>query len=398
MLALYLSPIYILVNLYILRWLLKWMHACSRRFKKKWVRIIVISTYIFFSTSMLTGFLLPKTELQRILKLIGNYWLGVMLYTILTVSIVDFIRFILGKIKKINQKKLHSTRTFVTVGSLCITVIIVLSMWGVVNARSIHTTDYQIQVKKSADNLKELTIVLAADFHLGYNVGTAQMQQMVDAITIQEPDLVVFAGDIFDNEYEALDNPEALISILRGIQSTYGVYACYGNHDIEEKILAGFTFRKQGEKKVSDERMDAFLAKADIRLLQDEGIYIDNAFHLYGRADFERPGRGIKVRKTPEEITADLDMTKPVIVLDHEPRELSALSNAGVDIDLSGHTHDGQMFPGNLTINLLWENACGYLKKGDMHNIVTSGVGVFGPNMRIGTKAEICRIQVQFIN
>ena len=91
-----------------------------------------------------------------------------------------------------------------------------------------------------------------------------------------------------------------------------------------------------------------------------------------------------------------MDSSKPIIVIDHEPKELQELSDAGVDLDLSGHTHDGQMFPGNLTIKLMWENACGYLKKGNMHSIVTSGVGVFGPKMRVGTKNEVCNITVTF--
>lgn len=84
-------------------------------------------------------------------------------------------------------------------------------------------------------------------------------------------------------------------------------------------------------------------------------------------------------------------------MLDHEPRELQELAEAGVDLDLCGHTHDGQMFPGNLITSLSWENSCGYLKKGEMHNIVTSGVGVFGPNMRVGTKSEICGVEVRFL-
>ena len=95
-------------------------------------------------------------------------------------------------------------------------------------------------------------------------------------------------------------------------------------------------------------------------------------------------------------LTASMDSAKPIIVIDHEPKELQELSDAGVDLDLSGHTHDGQMFPGNLTIKLMWENACGYLKKGNMHSIVTSGVGVFGPKMRVGTKNEVCNITVTF--
>ena len=91
-----------------------------------------------------------------------------------------------------------------------------------------------------------------------------------------------------------------------------------------------------------------------------------------------------------------MDLTKPVLVIDHEPRELQELADAGVDVDLCGHTHDGQLFPGNLLSGLMWENSCGYLQKDSMHNIVTSGVGVFGPDMRVGTNAEICDIRIHF--
>ena len=231
---------------------------------------------------------------------------------------------------------------------------------------------------------------------MGYNIGKDHISNMVQKMNAQDPDLVVIAGDIFDNEYESLKNPEELESILRGIQSKYGVYACYGNHDIEEKILAGFTFDTKNQEKVSDPRMDEFLEKANIRLLRDEGILVDNSFYLFGRADASRPGKDINFRKTPAEITTDMDQSKPILVIDHQPKELSELSAAGVDLDLCGHTHDGQMFPGNLTVRLMWENPCGYLQKDNMHNIVTSGVGIFGPNMRIGTKAEICPIHITF--
>ncbi len=219
---------------------------------------------------------------------------------------------------------------------------------------------------------------------------------MVERINAEEPDLVVIAGDIFDNEYEALEDPEELIDIFKGIKSRYGVYACYGNHDISEKILAGFTFGGNGQEKQSDIRMDEFLDKAGVTLLRDESVLIADSVYLYGRPDRQRPGRGIDKRKTPEEITEGMDLSKPIFVIDHQPKELQELADAGVDLDLCGHTHDGQMFPGNLTVRLMWENACGYLKKDDMHNIVTSGVGVFGPDMRVGTIAEICSVTVKF--
>ena len=142
--------------------------------------------------------------------------------------------------------------------------------------------------------------------------------------------------------------------------------------------------------------MDEFLENAGIKLLKDESVMIDDEIYLYGRPDARRPGRGITKRKTPSEITASMDKDKPIIVIDHEPSQLKALAKAGVDVDLCGHTHDGQLFPGNLTIKLMWENAYGYLKKGKMHNIVTSGVGLFGPNMRVGTKSEISVVNIHF--
>ena len=396
MIAILLSPIYILINFYIARWLIYWMQACSKHFNKKRIRFIVIAIYTFFASAILIGFLLPHGPVERIMKLIGNYWLGVMIYIILTVLIADAIRLILYKSKRIDEKILKSRRLFVISGTVCITIIATVSIWGAVNARIIRTTNYAVTINKKVEKISKLKIVMVADLHLGYNIGSSQMEQMVEKINKQNPDIVVIAGDIFDNEYEALDNPRRLINIFRNIKTKYGIYATYGNHDIKEKILAGFTFGSRKSKKESDIRMDQLLEKSNIKLLRDEGVLIEDSFYIYGRPDYKRPGRGIKERKTPQEIVSQLDTEKPIIVVDHEPSELEELATAGVDMDLCGHTHDGQLFPGNITVNLLWENAYGYLKKGNMHNIVTSGVGLFGPNMRVGTKAEITAIDVTF--
>lgn len=395
MTAILLSPLYLLVNFYILRWLIRYMSACTHHFKKKWLRAVVIALYTFLCTSLLSAFLLPVSAIQRILKHIANYWLGTFLYILLTVAFVDLVRIILKHSKRVNQEKLSSRKTFVLTGTLCIAIILTFSVWGIVNAKIVRTTNYTVDVDKKCTSIESLNVVLVADLHLGYSIDNSQMEQMVAKINAQTPDLVVIAGDIFDNEYEALYEPEKIEQTLRGIKSKYGTYACYGNHDISEKILAGFTFSGKG-KKMSDPRMDQFVEDAGIKLLRDDTLLIEDQFYLVSRPDFERPGRGITTRKTPAEITANLDQTKPIIVFEHEPRELSELSAAGADLDLCGHTHDGQMFPGNFATRLMWDNAYGYLKQGKMHSIVTSGVGVFGPNMRVGTKSEIVTIKVNF--
>lgn len=396
MIAILLSPIYILLNFYIARWLIYWMQACNKHFNKQWVRFSIIAIYTFFASAILIGFLLPYSEVERIMKLIGNYWLGVMIYIILTVLIADAIRLVLYKSKKIDENILKSRKLFVATGTICIIIIAAISIWGAMNARIIRTTKYEVTIRKKVENMKKLKIVMVADLHLGYNIGSVQMENMVKKINQQNPDIVAIAGDIFDNEYEALDNPQKLINIFRKIKTKYGVYATYGNHDIKEKILAGFTFSKRNGKKESDIRMDQLLEKSNITLLRDEGILIEDSFYIYGRPDYKRPGRGIKIRKNAKEIVASMNKQKPIIIIDHEPNELNELATAGVDMDLSGHTHNGQLFPGNITIGLLWENPYGYLKKGNMHSIVTSGVGLFGPNMRVGTIAEITSIDVNF--
>ena len=359
MLAVYLSLIYIIANSYLLIRLHRWLGTCNPLFRKTGICVAISLAYVFLVASLLIAFFLPIGPARRIMKLISNYWLGILLYLILAVLMADAICFLLFLITKRRLK----CRT-AAAGGICAMVVLVLSAWGAYNARIIQVTPYEITVNKDGGRLENLNVVLAADLHLGYNIGTAHMMQMVDKINEQNADIVVFAGDIFDNEYEALDDPEELIAVLQKIQSKHGVYACYGNHDVEEKILAGFTFGGN-KKKESSIQMDEFLERAGIHLLQDEAVLIDDSFYLYGRPDAQRPGRGINMRKTAAELMGELDTEKPVIVIDHEPKELQELADAGVDIDLCGHTHDGQMFPANLITALMWENSYGYLKKSE---------------------------------
>lgn len=413
MLYLLLLPVYIVVNIYFLREIYIWIEAIftvakneKRRRLIKAIKVVFSILYILCAVSLLIAFAIPNSladnyeiwkKIRRLFKLIGNYHEGVLIYMLFAFLLAEIVRHIYWLVMKIRKMKPHMIPLRRAIaGLICTALIVTLSLMGVYKSKIIYDTYYDINVSKSVKNMENLRIVLVADIHLGYNIDKKRVTRMVNKINEQNPDLVVVAGDIFDNEYRALDDPEELIRILVGINSKYGVYAVYGNHDIEEPILGGFTFGGKHNKESSDE-MDDFVARAGMKLLMDEGVMIDDSIYLYGRPDLHRPGKGITVRKTPEEITGDVDKNIPIIVIDHEPKELQELSDAGVDIDLCGHTHDGQIFPLNLSSRYLtWENSCGYLQKGNMHNIVTSGVGLFGLDMRVGTKAEICIIDVHF--
>lgn len=394
MAALFLAPVYILVNVYIVRWIFKWMGACNYLFQSTWFQIIFAGIYIFLASSLLTGFLIKKPRrLHTFLKNTGNYFLGIFMYILMTVGIVDLCRLILKYL--FHASWIESKMAFVITGCICSLFIITISAYGIIHTWKLKITSYHVSVNKKVSNTSGIKIVLLADMHFGQNVSHLHAKQMVKKINALKPDLVCIAGDVFDNDYDSIGYPEKVVKYLRRIQSVYGTYACWGNHDLNEPILAGFTF-KGGKKDLLDDRMEHLLKDAGIHLLEDEAVLVDDKFYIVGRNDAERSKKLNFRRLTPAQLTQNLNQSKPIIFIDHQPKELQEIADAGADLDLCGHTHNGQMFPGNLTIHLFWKNACGYLKKDRLHNIVTSGSGVWGPNMRIGTDNEICLIQVDF--
>lgn len=394
MAALFLAPLYILINFYVVRWMIRWMSACHRLFQTMAFRVSFVGIYIILATALLTGFLIKKpAALHRILKHIGNYFLGTFVYILMVVAVVDLVRLILKYI--FHAPFIGQRSTFVVTGLFCTLLIISLSTYGILHVTHVKTTSYNVNIAKKVNGMDSLKVVLLADTHFGYSMGTSQARRIVEKINAEDPDVVCIAGDIFDNEYDAISKPDELKDILKGIKSRYGVYACWGNHDLNEPILAGFTFNGK-EDDYNDPRMEEFLKDAGICLLNDESVLIDDKFYIVGRRDASRYEKVEGSRQTPAQLTQSLDQSKPIIFMDHQPKELEEIAAAGVDLDLCGHTHDGQIFPGNLIIHLFWENSCGYLQKGSMHNIVTSGAGIWGPNMRVGTDSEICSISVSF--
>ena len=396
MIAIYLSPIYLLLNLYILRWAYLWMGTCHSILRTLGFRLIFAVIYVLLSTSLLTGFLIknPKS-LHRMLKITGNYFLGIFLYTLVIILLADFGRILLKYV--FHASWIHSRTAFTVAGAICALLILLLSACGIFHAKYIKTTSYDVIINKTIPERTSMKVVLLADTHFGYNADVLHARELVRKINKQKPDLVCIAGDIFDNEYDAIRNPEKLEKTLRCIKSTYGVYACCGNHDLNEEILAGFTFKhKDGDlSDIKDPHMKKFLEDSNIHILEDESVLINDQFYVIGRKDASLTEKIHETRKAPAQLTEKLDRDKPIIMIDHQPKELQELADAGVDLDLCGHTHNGQTFPGNFTIKLMWENPCGLLSKDNMTNITTSGAGVWGPAMRIGTDSEICSINIQ---
>lgn len=171
MIAVFLAPVYLILNAYIFRWLIRFMGACTHHFQKTWVRLIVLAVYGFLALSILLAFFWPA----RWLIYISNIWFGTLCYILLTILVADGIRLIAKLIVKRMKKRewKESRRLFVASGTLCISLILSLSVYGYLNARQIHTTDYSVTIKKSCKDLDSMKVVLVADLHLGYSVGNA---------------------------------------------------------------------------------------------------------------------------------------------------------------------------------------------------------------------------------
>lgn len=394
MIFLFLLPFYLGVSSYMMFRFFYWMKHCNHRFN--WLRFKVpfAVVYLFMALSPVIAFLLPKSAVAIVIRRISTYWIGIMLYSLLYVVLFVLLRLI-AKHTKLKNTLLFSRGSVISIGSVVVACAVATCLYGIFNARNIKVNEYSVTVNKSCGSDKHLKAVLVADLHMGYAIGVDHITNMVEKINQQDADIVIIAGDIFDNSYDGMDDPEGIKAQLKSIKSKYGVYAVYGNHDIDEKILMGFTF-DWGGKQLHSEKMTNFMKECNIKLINDESVLINDEFYLVGRRDTDKPGTEDGTRAEISELTKDLDKTKPIFVLSHEPDELQKTADAGADIDFSGHTHDGQLFPGNLTIGLFWENPCGMIKKDNMYSIVTSGVGVYGTFMRVGTDAEICSVDIDF--
>lgn len=394
MIFLFLLPFYLGVSSYMMFRFFYWMKHCNHRFN--WLRFKVpfAVVYLFMALSPVIAFLLPKSAVAIVIRRISTYWIGIMLYSLLYVVLFDLLRLI-AKHTKLKNTLLFSRGSVISIGSVVVACAVATCLYGIFNARNIKVNEYSVTVNKSCGSDKHLKAVLVADLHMGYAIGVDHITNMVEKINQQNADIVIIAGDIFDNSYDGMDDPEGIKAQLKSIKSKYGVYAVYGNHDIDEKILMGFTF-DWGGKQLHSEKMTNFMKDCNIKLINDESVLINDEFYLVGRRDTDKPGTEDGTRAEISELTKDLDKTKPIFVLSHEPDELQKTADAGADIDFSGHTHDGQLFPSNLTIGLFWENPCGMIKKDNMYSIVTSGVGVYGTFMRVGTDAEICSVDIDF--
>jgi predicted MPP superfamily phosphohydrolase len=202
----------------------------------------------------------------------------------------------------------------------------------------------------------------------------------VSVINSLNPDVVLMAGDIIDESVKPFVEQQ-MGETLKLLKSKYGVYSVLGNHEY---------IGENGEQAVIE------LGKAGVQVLRDKTVKIGNSFYIVGRDDPSGERFSSEERKQLSALLGNIDSSLPIIVLDHRPTSLQEAKKSGADLQLSGHTHNAQIFPGQLITGIIYEKDYGYMKEGGFQLIVSSGYGTWGPPVRVGSISEIVDINLNF--
>lgn len=306
----------------------------------------------------------------RFFKVVGSYYLACMEFAIIVLPLTDLLYWVLGLMG------FDRTVFIPEAGVTLILLLAVFLVWGSRNAWSTVVRNHPIRIHKSTGSTAPLTIAVASDLHLGNIVGNRHLSKMVREINGMQPDIILLAGDVLDDSIEPFVRNN-MSEQLRQLKARHGVYAVLGNHEYYGGSIDEYT---------------ALMRSIGIHVLQDEvaetaGIYI------VGRKDKtaeSMPGG----RKSVAALLDNLDHTRPVIMMDHQPTGFDLAAKAGVDVLLSGHTHRGQIAPNHFITKRLFELDWGYLLKDKLHVVVSSGYGTWGPPIRLASRSELIRLEV----
>lgn len=304
--------------------------------------------------TMLTRNIKMPVFLSHAMYEVGTGWLIFTLYMVLFLLAFDLL------------KLCRVPFNYGFILSLIFTVV--LLGYGYYNYRHPKTNIINIALDKPlADDAKPVKIVAVSDLHLGNGTGKTALKRYVKMIGEQNPDLILIAGDLIDNSVVPLYT-ENMMEELSELKAPLGIYMVPGNHEYISGIKASARF----------------IQDTPIQLLRDSVVTFPNGMQLIGRDD-----RSNTARRSLQELMAGIDKSNPIILLDHQPYKLTESEAAGVDLQFSGHTHRGQVWPMNWVTDHIYEQSHGYRQWGNSHIYVSSGLSLWGPPFRIGTESDM---------
>ena len=259
------------------------------------------------------------------------------------------------------------------------TLGLALSGWGVWSAvRPVEVKRVPVRLRKLPTSLSGLRLVQLSDMHVGLTIGREFVEDVVRKVNDLEPDIVAITGDLIDGTVDELG---PAVAPLGNIRASLGTYFVTGNHEYYSGADAWLEF----------------LSSLGIRPLRNEHVELEKngeSIHIAGVDDWTAHqfgrGHGADVARA----VAGRDATKPVVLLAHQPVQFDEARQHGVDLQISGHTHGGQIFPFGVLTRLVQPFLSGLHARGDSQIYVSSGTGYWGPPMRIAAPAEITLIEL----
>jgi predicted MPP superfamily phosphohydrolase len=331
--------------------------------------------FLVLSLSFFAGRFLERMWISPLsdgLVWIGSFWMGALLYLLMAALLVDFVR-VVNAVTPFLPADLSPETPVKILGAVVLLVTLLMTA-GWINAMSPVTRQIDLRIAKRANADRTYRIVAASDIHLGTIIGRRRLRHLVERINGLSPDLVLFPGDIVDEDLGPVVK-ENLGEVLRDISARDGVYGVTGNHEYIGGVEAACRY----------------LTEHGIVMLRDSVVRLQNGIVLLGRED-----RSSRSRKSLETMLAGTDGKAPLIVMDHQPFRLSESQAVGADLQLSGHTHDGQLWPLNYITAAVYEVSWGLVNKGGTAVYVSCGFGTWGPPVRIGNRPEILDITLHF--
>jgi len=310
----------------------------------------------------------------------GSFWIAAMIYFLLAVVSLDVLRLVnrfIPIFPSAIRDNYAQAKYIVSVSVIGLVGLILLS--GHINSLMPRVRKLDIKIAKKAGSLKTLNIVAASDIHLGIIVGRSRFDHIVEKINSLNPDLVLFPGDIVDEDLTPVIK-QNLGESLKNIRARLGVYAVTGNHE----HIGGA------------ERACAYLRDHNIVMLRDQSTLVADSVYIVGREDRAISRFNGYQRKSLAQLMTGVDTKLPIILMDHQPFGLDEAVDQGIALQLSGHTHYGQLWPVNYIVESIYDRAWGYRKIGGTHFYVSNGVGTWGPPVRVGNRPEIVQIQITF--
>ena len=368
------TSIYSAGHYYLYSWLARWI-APTRHLR----RSIQIG-FIFLIVSFPAARILAQVDFNPFtyfLTLVSSVWMGLVLYFFILFLGMDVGLSFFRLFALIGGKKVrHTIRTGRVLAGCAGLGVLLLGSAAWMEAHNLGVTRLDVPLKRLPAEIDGFTLVQLSDLHFGMLTENGKLSRVVERVNELKPDLIAITGDLVD---EGVSHMEDMAEPLKRLKSRFGVLAVTGNHE----YYAGVN------------RAVEIMKSAGVEVLRNEMKVLPGGLQVLGVDDPTGSRRTGEPAADLQMQLSRLDREKPSILLYHQPIHFEKTAESGVGLQLSGHTHGGQLYPILYISRMIYPRTPGLHQIGESQLYVSRGAGTWGPPMRLGSPPEIVLITLR---